>query len=82
MNPTLSPTDFQTLLSEVRKAMAKPIERPLRKAEAAEFLGVSLTSLDRLMRKGLPFHRLAGRPVFYASEINAWIKQNRNDRTR
>ena len=77
MNPTLSPTDFQTLLSEVRKAMAKPIERPLRKVEAAEFLGVSLTSLDRLMRKGLPFHRLAGRPVFYASEINSWITKRK-----
>lgn len=77
MNPTLNPTDFQTLLSEVRKAMAKPIERPLRKVEAAEFLGVSLTSLDRLMRKGLPFHRLAGRPVFYASEINSWITKRK-----
>jgi predicted DNA-binding transcriptional regulator AlpA len=57
--------------------MAKPVEKPLRKVEAAEFLGVSLPSLDRLMRKGLPFYRLAGRPVFYASEINSWIKEKR-----
>ena len=73
----LAPTDFERLLAELKKHVAKPVEKPLRKAEAAEFLGVSLTSLDRLMRKGLPFHRLAGRPVFYASEINSWITKRK-----
>lgn len=70
----LAPTDFERLLAELKKHVAKPVEQPLSKQQACEFLGVGMTTLDRYMKQGLPFYRPFGRPVFYPSELNSWIK--------
>ena len=41
-------------------------------AEAAARLGVSTTTLHRLRDDGLPSHRIAGRRVYLAEELDAW----------
>jgi len=74
INPILTPSDFQTLLHELKKHVTKPVEAPMSKQQACEFLGVGMTTLDRYMKQGLPFYRPFGRPVFYASQLNEWIK--------
>jgi len=75
MNHTvLHPTDFNNLLSELKKYVTKPVEPPMSVEDVMSFLGCGRTSVYRYMKQGMPFHRLNGRPVFFASEINSWIK--------
>lgn len=74
MNHVLTPTDFNTLLNELKKYAASPIEPPMSVEDVMSFLGCGRTSVNRYMKRGMPFHRLNSRPVFYASEINDWIK--------
>lgn len=74
----LAPTDFQTLLTEIKKHVSKPEEKPMCRKDAMEFLGIGKTALNNWMNSGaIPFHRLNGRPVFYASEINDFIKRKK-----
>lgn len=74
----LAPTDFQTLLTELKKYVSKSEEKPMCTKEVAEFLGVHRETIRRWMNSGeLPFHRINGRPVFYASEINDFIKKKK-----
>lgn len=74
VNPILTPSDFQALLAELKKYAASPIEPPMSVEDVMSFLGCGRTSVNRYMKQGMPFHRLNARPVFYASEINDWIK--------
>ncbi len=41
-------------------------------ADAAAHLGVSHATLARLLRAGLPSHRVAGRRIFLVEEIDGW----------
>jgi len=45
--------------------------------QVMKFLSVKRTSIQRYMNAGMPFHRINGRPVFYGSEINDWIRKKR-----
>lgn len=50
------------------------IERLLSRKELAAFLGVSLRTVDNLMRQGLPRIVIASRPRFDVVEVKEWLR--------
>jgi excisionase family DNA binding protein len=44
--------------------------------EAQEFLGVSHQTLYKLMRQGLPSHKIGKKRVFLKEELMQWIKEH------
>jgi len=48
----------------------------INKKELAERLSISIITLDRQRKKGLPFHKLGGRIVFVYDEVAEWIVKN------
>jgi excisionase family DNA binding protein len=59
---------------------AMGIKRILRTSEAAEYLGLSPSTLEKRRQTGLgpPFIRLGGRAVGYArDDLDAWIDKHR-----
>ena len=45
-------------------------------AEAQEFLGVSHQTLYKLMKEGLPSHKIGRKRVFLKEDIIQWIKEH------
>lgn len=45
-------------------------------AEAQDFLGVSHQTVYKLMREGLPSHKIGKKRVFLKEDIIQWIKQH------
>lgn len=45
-------------------------------AEAQDFLGVSHQTLYKLMKEGLPSHKIGRKRVFLKEDIIQWIKQH------
>jgi len=45
-------------------------------AEAQEFLGVSHQTLYKLMKEGLPSHKIGRKRVFLKEDIVQWIKEH------
>jgi excisionase family DNA binding protein len=82
-----SPPGGVALLSEhqLRELIADAVERaqappgtPWRTAEQlAEYLGVSVATINRRVREGLPFARLhkGGRRMFYTPDVDAWLRR-------
>ena len=62
------------------RGQKKPIEKPLTKQEAADYLRISLSTLDQRFRnKTLPVslrHISGGTIYFFASELESAIKQS------
>lgn len=78
---TLTRDDIQKLIhetvrvtvSEFRRDKVPPI---LTKAQAADYLGKSVATINRYMREGLPFRKDGtGYPEFYKSELDRWINE-------
>ena len=44
--------------------------------EAQEFLGVSHQTLYKLMRQGLPSHKIGKKRVFLKEDLIQWIKEH------
>jgi len=44
------------------------------KKQLAEKLDISVVTIDRLRKKGLPFHQLGRKVVFDFEEVAKWIK--------
>ena len=44
--------------------------------EAQEFLGVSHQTLYKLMKEGLPSHKIGKKRVFLKDDLIQWIKQH------
>lgn len=44
--------------------------------EAQEFLGVSHQTLYKLMKEGLPSHKIGKKRVFLKEELAQWIKEH------
>lgn len=44
--------------------------------EAQEFLGVSHQTLYKLMRQGLPSHKIGKKRVFFKEDLIQWIKEH------
>jgi len=44
--------------------------------EAQEFLGVSHQTLYKLMKEGLPSHKIGKKRVFLQEELMQWIKEH------
>lgn len=45
-------------------------------AEAQEFLGVSHQTLYKLMKEGLPSHKIGRKRVFLKEDIIQWIREH------
>lgn len=55
----------------------KSIERIfLTFSEAQEFLGVSHQTLYKLMKEGLPSHKIGKKRVFLKEDLVRWIKEH------
>lgn len=46
----------------------------INKKELAEKLNISVVTIDRLRKTGLPFHKLGGKIVFVYEDVAEWIK--------
>ncbi len=44
--------------------------------ESQEFLGVSHQTLYKLMRQGLPSHKIGKKRVFFKEDLIQWIKEH------
>jgi excisionase family DNA binding protein len=55
-------------IEELSGEMVKP-------GKAAEYLGISRTTLTKYVQRGLPFHNIGGMRWFSKSEMNSWIKE-------
>jgi excisionase family DNA binding protein len=44
--------------------------------EAQDFLGVSHQTIYRLMRQGLPSHKIGKKRVFFKEDLTQWIKEH------
>ncbi|MGV8982105.1 helix-turn-helix domain-containing protein [Clostridium sp.] len=47
----------------------------INKKELAEKLKVSVVTIDRLRKQGLPFHKVGAKIVFDWVEVTEWIKR-------
>lgn len=75
---------MESLLAQLKTAaehqsfVKLPTEKPLTKQEAADHLRIEYKTLERKLSKGkLPaklIHRVDGTMLFYASELNEFIK--------
>ena len=60
-----------------RKKPTDNIERiHLTFAEAQEFLGVSHQTIYKLMKEGLPSHKIGKKRVFLKEDLVKWIKEH------
>ena len=60
-----------------RKKPDKEIERIFFTfSEAQEFLGVSHQTIYKLMKEGLPSHKIANKRVFLKEDLIEWIKSH------
>jgi len=51
-------------------------DRFMKKKEAAEYLGVTVYTIDRYVKKrGMPFYKIGNEPRYKATEIDEWAKQ-------
>ena len=82
MNITLDPSEFvplieQTVDAAVRRllderATTKPDKILVDKPGAAEILSVSVSTVDRLRKEGLPFIALDNRVLFRRASLEKW----------
>ena len=42
--------------------------------QLSDLLKISVVTIDRQRKKGLPFHKLGGKVVFIYDEVAEWIK--------
>lgn len=54
----------------------------LTKTEAAEYMRVSIATLDRLMLQGLPYVKLERRVIFRIQDIDRWLEKRVIGKTR
>lgn len=56
-------------------------DTPLTKQQAAEYLDVSVATIDRWMKQGLPFEKRTpnAHPKFFKSQIDRWRTMFTND---
>ena len=46
----------------------------INKRQLSDLLKISVVTIDRQRKKGLPFHKLGGKIVFIYDEVAEWIK--------
>jgi excisionase family DNA binding protein len=74
----LSADQLRELIAEAVTEAQRPTESPWRTAEQlADYLGVSVATVNRRVREGLPFVRLheGGRRMFYTPDVDAWLRR-------
>jgi excisionase family DNA binding protein len=69
--------DSSGALELPRKKSSRDIERIFYTfAEAKEFLGVSHQTIYKLIKDGLPSHRIGRKRVFLKEDLVRWIKEH------
>jgi excisionase family DNA binding protein len=75
----ISQTELEGIIERsVNAAIAKVRATPpiLTKAQAAEYLGKTVPTIDRYMREGIPFRKIdGGHPEFLKSDIDRWLSE-------
>jgi len=76
--PILFHQDSQGVLRMNKSRQPKPsVERIFFTfAEAQEFLGVSHQTIYKLMREGLPSHKIGKKRVFLKEDLAQWIREH------
>ena len=70
-------TSKQEVLRVSRKQTDKEIERIFFTfTETQEFLGVSHQTIYKLMKEGLPSHKIGKKRVFLKEDLIKWIKEH------
>lgn len=65
-------------LAELREALTEPQQSEYRdRQQEAQRLGISIATLDRLCRDGLPFVYVGESRRFRAAEVDAWLDTRR-----
>jgi excisionase family DNA binding protein len=60
-----------------RKKPAKEVEREVFTfSEAQEFLRVSHQTIYKLIKEGLPSHKIGGKRVFLKEDLIKWVKEH------
>ena len=55
--------------------MDKPVDNFITRREASQYLNISLSTLDRLLRsRQIPFVKLGGRVYFTKAQLNEWVE--------
>lgn len=52
------------------------MDKYLKQCELAEALSVTTTTIKRWLKKGLPYHNLAGNKRYLLEECVEWLKKN------
>lgn len=65
------------MAEEEKAKMTQRMERVfLTFQETQEFLGVSHQTVYKLMREGLPSHKIGKKRVFFKDDLIRWIKEH------
>ena len=52
----------------------------LSKKQVAERFGISVSTVNNYMRRGMPFYKMGGKLVrFVSEEVENWMKQRKED---
>lgn len=77
MEITLSEQDLLSLAKQVAPLIKPEKETPVKecfnKSEAAKYIGVSRSTLNRMIKKGLPVCKFEGSYILMKTKIDDWI---------
>lgn len=77
MEITLSEQDLLILAKQVAPLIKPEKETPVKecfnKSEAAKYIGVSRSTLNRMIKKGLPVCKFEGSYILMKTKIDDWI---------
>jgi excisionase family DNA binding protein len=83
---TIAEADLAALIRGIVADELRPIRDNLNndtpsewmtRSQLAAYLGVSLPTVNRHMKEGMPYSRLGEQPRFHKSDIDRWLKDER-----
>lgn len=66
----------QMIIKSVRTALPKPVPYTLTKKQLAEYVQKPISTIDRWMKQGMPFHKETETsfPEFIKPEVDKWME--------
>ncbi|MGC6421670.1 MAG: helix-turn-helix domain-containing protein [Flavobacteriaceae bacterium] len=72
--PYIDPETFLKIMINYLRSRAQLQENYVGKKEIAAFCGVSVPTVDRLLREGMPSRKIKSRRVFNKVEVDQWLR--------
>lgn len=72
--PYIAPETFFKIMINYLRSRAQLQENYVGKKEIAAFCGVSVPTVDRLLREGMPSRKIKSRRVFNKVEVDQWLR--------